>query len=726
MLRNNLKMAMRKLKKDRLYAFINVGGLAMGLAIALVVLTYARDKFSYDRYLPNVDRLYRVIQTGFAATPPGLARALGDRYPEFEKLTVVSAPTRHLFKLGQGKSFYLKGMVSADEHFLDVFRFPLLQGNPKTVLAHAGQMFITQSLAKRLFGDRNPVGEKLLVDNRDEYQVSGVMADVPENTHFRFQAVLSFTKARREERFGNTVKWFFYGDYIYALLRPNVDIAALEKKMSDWANREHPLQPKNYGLYLQPVTEIHLHSHFGNEISPQSDIRYIYFFVALALVVVGLVSINYMNLATARAISRSKEVGIRKVIGARRGQLVRQFLGESILLSCAALPLAWGLAEVAGPWLNRWAGTGLLPTLTFDWPVLLEFLTIVLLVGIVSGGYPALYLASLRPALILRRAVTPAGGGGGLRKILVVAQFTATVVLICATLAIHAQIEFIHNKRLGFEKDYVVTFTSYSVGESYPAFKQTLLQSPYILSVSSGSPLGIGYLTMSTTFSSAEGTKGRRLGFLNVDYDYLQTFGLRLKKGRTFSRDHPSDRDHGVILNETAAKLLGLADDPVGKDFKAGGDLYHVVGMVADFHNRSLRSPVQPIAFALSPGPNWTGLVRLDPQNVQAGLHDLRWAWEKFVPERPFEYAFLSDRIARQYAQERRLSQVFTAFSGLAVLLACMGLFGLAAFAAERRTKEIGIRKVLGATVANVVALLSKDFVKLVLLANLLGWPVAW
>lgn len=725
MFKKSFKIAIRSLRKQKSFALINISGLTLGLSVALLIAIFARHKISYDRYHPNAERLFRVVERGVATSPPGLAKALKDRYPEFEVITEIGHLKRYLIGTDFGKTYYVSDIITADEHFFKVFQHDILLGDPNTMLSQPSQMVLTKSLAKQLFGEDNPVGKTLTVEAESQYKITGVIKDIPLNTHFRFEAILSLSQDGRQRRFAEAINWRFFGDYIYARLRPNVDRAGLEAKMTEWARDAHPYKPKDFGLFLQPVTKIHLESNLRSEIAPQSDIRYLYFFIALAVVVLMVACFNYVNMATAQAVQRFREIAVRKSCGATRGQLIRQFLAESLLFSLIALPLSLVITEATLPLINGWAGEAVLPGMPFDLMALPFLFGIILLIGLGAGTYPAFFLSSFSPATILGKTA-PALKGGYLRKVLVVCQFAATVMLIFATLVIWLQLDYIRNKRLGFEKDYVLTFPSHFLSQNYLFFKETLLQNPDVLNVSSGPPTGIGHKNMIASVSPADSSRGFMMTVLEVDYDYLSTQGLTLKFGRTFSPQYGDDARNSVVLNEEAVKRLVFEGNPIGRIFGRGDGMWRVIGVIEDFHNNSLKSPVQPIAFRLNPGANWNGIVRLNPKNVQAGLEVTQKAWEQFVPERPFEYTFLSERIARQYQTEQRLARIFTFFAGLAVFIACLGLFGLALFAAERRTKEIGIRKVLGASIANVTALLSRDFVKLVLLATVISLPVAW
>ena len=480
-------------------------------------------------------------------------------------------------------------------------------------------------------------------------------------------------------------------------------------------------------LALLPVTRLHLHSKVHDEIAPTSDVRYLYLFSAIGLMILLIACVNYMNLATARSAQRAREVGMRKVLGAGRGQLIRQFLSESLLISLLAAPLALLLVEVGLSSVSRLIGQEITLDYVRDGWMLLALGGLVLLVGILSGSYPALFLSAFRPTHMLSgRGFSLRRGGVFLRKGLVVFQFTATVVFLIGAVVVHIQLDYLQNKRLGFDQEHVVTINSRALAENYAAFKQMLLESPHVKAVTSGMPLGIGWRSMTQEVKDDETQERWELDYLNADYDYLETLGLKLVAGRSFSPDFPSDAEASIMLSQAAARMFGLADIPVGERIEIAFGERTIIGVVEDFHNTSLHDPIRPIAIMLQPGFNTVVLVRLTPGDLSEKIALLEQTWAHFVPDRPFELAFLDDQIDQLYHAEERLARVFDLFSSLAVLIACLGLFGLAAFTAEQRTKEIGIRKVFGASVAGIVLLLSKDFFRLILLAFVVAAPIAY
>ena len=739
MLTNYLKIAYRNLVRQKGYAFINVAGLAVGLAACLVIALFVRHELSYDRFHPNADRVYRVVQPapdgegGQPRVPPGLAQVVESRFPEVEHATEVNWPRTTLVALG-GERNYVDDVVTVDDTFFGVFPFKLLRGNPKTALAGPNRLVLTRSLAGRLFGDQDPMGQVMRIEDEADYTVTGIMEDVPSNAHFSFQALRSLTAKQRTDRYGSDVRWDFFGDFLYVALHAGSDPEALEDKLMAYAKTaDTPEWVRNQmQLAVQPVTAIHLHSDLSGEIAPQSDVRYLYLFSAIGVLILLIACVNYMNLATARSAGRAREVGMRKVVGAHRGQLVGQFLGEAVLMGLLAMLLAVALAHLAVPLVNRLTGQVLEAGAATDGPGLLVMLGVVLVVSVGSGLYPALLLSRFRPVRMLRGHGSDKGGGRLLRQVLTTFQFAASAVLIIGTLVVQFQLDYVQNMRLGFDKEHVVTFRSSHLGEQYPAFKQAAEEHAAIESVTSGPPMGIGHANFRTSIGSVEGKKPDEitwLSVLTVDYDYAETMGLHLVAGRSFSRER-SDAGGTVLLSEAATQVLGIADDPIGKTVEINGLSEEgpptVIGVVEDAHNVSLHNPVELLAFALEPEGYWTGLARLAPGRTEAGLEALETTWNQFLPARPFAFEFLDDRIEAQYQAEQRLARIFGLFSVLAVFVACLGLFGLVAFTAEQRTKEIGIRKVLGASVASIVALLSKDFLKLVGIAFIIAAPVAY
>ena len=732
MLKNYLTIALRNLRRHKGYAFINVAGLAVGLAVCLVIGLFVQFKLSYDRFHPNADRVYRlyqinVTQGAMARTPPGITQALETALPEIERANVLWRSSRRLFHL-DAEPLFIENVVSTDEHFFEVFPYRLLQGDPQTALAGPGRLVLTRSQARTLFGDDDPIGRVLTYENTEALEITGIVADPPGNAHFQFNALRSLSEKERAKRYGSSVDWAFFGDYTYLLLHEGVDPAVLEAKIAAFEEAaDKPEYMKGAAqLALLPVTRLHLHSKFRDEIAPTSDVRYLYLFSAIGLLILLIACVNYMNLATARSARRAREVGIRKVVGAGRGQLIRQFLSESMLISLLALPLALLLVELTLPLVNTLTGEALRLDYADDGGILLALLGLVLLVGFASGCYPALFLSAFRPTGVLTgHSPGLRRGGIRLRRILVVFQFTATVIFLIGAVVVHRQLDYVQTKRLGFDQEHVVTIHSRALAEHYEPFKQILLESAHVKAVTSGAPPGIGWRSMSQQITDEQTQEQRWMDYLRTDYAYLETLGLTLVAGRSFSPDFPSDADESIILTQAAARQFGIADDPIGQRIENAFDASTVIGVVEDFHNTSLYEPIRPIIIGLRPGFNTVALVRLTPGDFAQKRAVLEQAWARFVPERPLPLAFLDAQIEQHYHAEARFARVFDLFSALAVLIACLGLFGLAAFTAEQRTKEIGIRKVLGASVTGIMVLLSKEFVRLVLVALVLATPVA-
>jgi putative ABC transport system permease protein len=738
MLKNYLKIAFRNLRKHKLYAAINVTGLAVGLACCLLILLFVRDELSYDQFHANADRIYRVemeVQGSdeverWDVTLFSVATNLPEAVPGVEDIVRVQPASRPLMaRTGTETRFYEDHVISTEPAFFDIFDFELVQGTA-VALAQPNTVILSESAAARYFPGEDPVGQHITEyeqwssDSKD-YEVVGVMADMPHNVHFRADFLLSMaTKlpeygARIDEVIANT----------YVLLNVDQSPAAFEARLPDFVQNTFPERylQREMRLALMPLTRIHLHSLAQDDIEPQGDIRYVYLFSAIALLVLLIACINYMNLATARAARRAKEVGVRKVVGAQRWQLIYQFLGESVLLAGLALVVALAMVQMALPAFNGLMGREMSLSLA-NGRVLAVLAGTALLVGVVAGSYPAFLLSAFRPATVLKGTVR-VRSLSVLRKGLVVFQFAVSVGLIVCTIIIQQQLHYVQHTRLGFDKDQVLlVHARTSLADRADIFRQALLQQAGIEAVGRGSAIP-GERTGITFFSQdkIEQYEGDTFVFDNYDVDahFTSTLGIELAEGRGFSDRFSGDAEGAILINETAARELGW-EDPLGKTIQFRAKPRQVVGVVRDFHLEDMRTEIAPVMLQLSPEASRYYVVKFNTDNLSALLANLDQTWQRFVPDQPFDYSFLDDDFAAMYRNEQRLGQLFTVFATLTILIACLGLFGLAAFTTEQRTKEIGIRKVLGASVTNLVGLLSKDFLLLITLACCIAAPLAY
>ena len=733
MFSNYLKISLRNIRKHKAYSFINIAGLAMGMTLCILIFLWVQDELSFDRFHENGGQIFRVLSTDFsggevfraAGVPSLLGPTLFEEYPEVVNYTRVQVGWDGYFLHLGDKNFMQERLATVDPSFFEIFHFPFLAGDPKTALADKFSMVLTETLAKKAFGNEDPMGKIIQIEDRD-YTVTGVIEDIPEGSHLQFDyAFPSINMADfRESKFDS---WAYSQFATYIELKKNADPQALSDKISNIVTKHIPESKKV--IFLQSLKDIHLHSKGINTwqvvYAPQGNITYVYIFTLTALLILALACVNFMNLATARAGTRIKEVGMRKVVGAVKRDLFKQFMGESLLFSCLAFVVAIILVKLLLPTFNILVGKQYILSFSSDPEVYLGLLGIVILTGLLSGSYPALYLSSFRPVNILK-AVTPFSlkKSGTMRKVLVVGQFAFSIILIAATVVISSQMHYIQSKDLGFDKDNIISFASYgAIGRNYEASKNELMENPNILSVCRGFPPSSGFgATTDVDWEGKNPTNEFMIGSDYVDYDYLETFGMEMAEGRFYSREFPTDPENFVV-NETAVKLMGL-QSPVGKRFSHLDQKGRIIGVVKDYHGGSLHSPIQPKVLKFSEG--FFVFVKFRPGDVAGMVEYLKEKWEKFVPGYPFRYDFIDQSIANQYENERQIEKIFSYFTGLAVFIACLGLFGLASFMAERRTKEIGIRKVLGAKVLTIVLLLSKEFVKWVLLANVLAWPIAY
>ncbi|MGD1892991.1 MAG: ABC transporter permease [Cyclobacteriaceae bacterium] len=768
MLKNYLKVTFRNLVKQRFYSLINIIGLAIGLATCLLIVAYVLNELSYDRYHTKADRIYRSYldfqmggqQGEFAVSPAPMAGVFKDVYPEIEE-TVRFRTQGEYTVFYDDKPYKEVEVAFADSTLFNVFDIPLLLGDTATALTEVNSLIINATSAEKYFGsdwrNSNPLGKTLLLGSRKTpYQVTGVYEDFPTNSHIPFTMMLSMA-TRGESR---SEEWLSNNFHTYFVLREHTDVAALDEKIQATfvsyavpqlekytnASYEEFLEAGNYfHYYLQPLTDIHLYSDLDIELQANGDIRYVYIFSFIALFVLLIACFNFMNLATARSAGRAKEVCIRKALGSVRQQLIRQFLLEAVIISLLSLALALLLAEFALPYFNDLADKQIRLDYVGQWYYLPVALLVALSVGLLAGSYPAFFLSAFRPAVVLKGKLSGGAKSNWLRSTLVVLQFSISIMLIISTVVVFRQLDHIQQRKLGYDREHVlVLHNTYHLGEQIDAFKNELLRQPNIINAAIS-----GYLPAQSFNSNSnaifpdknvQSDYTTTVPWWNIDYDYVPTLGMKIVEGRNFSRDFATDST-AMLVNQAAVKQFNLDKDgesPLGKvlsTFSGNGQeimSFTVVGVVEDFNYETMRRRINPMVMLLCGvgqyGGRSTGAVslRITPENINQTITAVEDQWNQFLPDLPFEYSFLDERFNNMYQSEQKVGDIFTLFCILAIFIACLGLFGLAAFMAEQRTKEIGIRKVLGASVISVVVMFSKDFTRLVLIALLIATPIAY
>ncbi len=751
MFQNYIKTAFRNLKRYKGYSSINLLGLAIGIACCILILLYVQDEFSYDRYALEYEDIYRIVlsvqtpergEMNVARTPPPWGPSLAEDYPEVESFVRFKTPMVSWLVSNEAvdKRFHEKGFYFADHTVFEFFNLPMLSGDPQTALVEPRTVVLTETVAQKYFGDEDPMGRILRLDNTYDFQITGVIEDVPRHSHFDFDILASISTLGVIPIYGGDVYLTWRSGlvpdlYTYIRLRKGSAPQELEDKMPEFLSRYmgEVLNRINvqFNPRLQPLSRIHLHSNLEAEIRANSDIRYIYIFSAIAVFVLVIACINFMNLSTARSASRAQEVGMRKVIGAQKRQLILQFLGESLLMAFLALLLAVVLVMVFLSFFNSLSGKQL--SLSLGNPLaVLGFVGVTLLVGLLSGSYPAFFLSSFEPVAVFRGSLKSGRSNARLRKFLVVFQFALSIIFIIGTGVVFRQLHYVQNKVLGFDKEQVVVLPMGDplARQVYLTFKDRVLQSPHVLALSGTNSVPGGLINIMLLLpEGAEAGNEVTMEAFFVDHDFVKTMGLELAAGREFSLEYSTDAAEAFILNETAVRQLGWEGQPLDKritiqGFRRG----RVIGVVKDFHSKSLHQRIEPLVIQIAPDPDaFLQLVtRIAPGNIERALDDIREAWEQVYPNDPFVYSFLDEDFDSLYRSERLRGRIFLTFSALAVLIACLGLLGLASFTAEQKTKEIGIRKVLGASEVSIVRLLSMEFIRLVLLAGLIAWPLAY
>jgi putative ABC transport system permease protein len=742
MFTNYLKIAMRNIFRHKSFSLINIAGLAVGMGCCLLIFLYVQSELSYDRFHEKADRIYGLVndvrfptgvtKTAYTSAFPGPTMA--EAFPEITSMTRLARARESFVFIHQTQLFEERNLLYADSTLLEIFSFPLVWGNPQTALKAPFSLVLKQSTARKYFGDANPLGQVLTANDNQSYTVTGVLADLPKNSHLQFDGLISMATAQQTGT-------FYFQDRLdlrfatYFLLRAGVEKAALEAKFPDYVERLiGDLQRANnffYQFRLVPLADMYLNSEYcGNGL--RGSWTNVVTFSAIALFTLAIACINFMNLATARSLLRAREVGVRKAIGAQRLQVAWQFLGESTLLCLIALAAAVFTAWLFLPIFNALSGNALEMTALLAPSYVLGLLGVGIVVGILAGIYPALALSRFNPVAVLKGRFISSAHGARLRQGLVVLQFAISVILIVGTAIVYKQIHFMQQQNPGFrtEQMLVVNFKGdKNVRQQIDAIKTELRKIPGVAGATASWMVpGAGRPEALARVEVPDGTRREiMMPVYPVDTDFLPLYNLQIIAGRNFSPDFATDAKEAFIVNETAVRELGYAapQEIVGKSFYEWGQEGRVIGVVKDFHYTSLHEKIRPMNFLLGSIPDYLTL-RLSGENLQQTMAEVESAWQRLAPQRPFDYRFLDEAFGAQYRAEQRFNRIVGSFSLLAIFIACLGLFGLASFAAERRIKEIGIRKVLGATVPNVIGLLSKDFVTLVLLANLLAWPVAW
>jgi putative ABC transport system permease protein len=726
---SHLKIAVRKIKRQRSFSFINIAGLAIGMACFILIVLWIQNELSYDKFHTNKDRLYRIqnkLSNGSYsnslsyALPP----ALKEEYPEVEEMARVWPWHRSLVKY-QDKSFDEENFYLTDPGFFNMFSFPFIHGNPETALQDKYSVVLTQETAQRYFGNENPVGKVLyLAAQNADFRVTGVIENTPANSHLQFD-MISRVEWLGEDRLARWREWVAPA---YVLLHSGAAADTVNTKIAD-IYKEHISPDNDVEPVLQPLTRVHLY-----ENGRSGAIVSVYIFSIIAFFILIMACINFMNLSTARSSLRSREVGVRKVLGATRAQVARQFLGEAVLISFLAMLLSLVCVWATLPAFNNFTAQELsLFSGNNVWIFLILFLT-VLFTGIVAGSYPALFLSSFQPVKTLKNRMDKNSGGLVFRRVLIIFQFTVSIGLILCTLLVSKQLRYVQNKDLGLNREYVVTLNNNpDLGKRFDVFKQELKNKPGILNVTSAAqrPMQVGQ-GIPVNWEGNPNEVPALWAYTMADYDFFETFDMEILLGRSFSKEFPTDEKGGCIINETAAKMLGL-ENPIGTNIFFGHMALdpslrnlHVIGVVKDFHYRSLYNSIGPFLFRIYKPYHFYVFIKIDANQITEALQIIKTVFEKYAPDYPFRYEFLDEAFNRQYVSDLELRRIFNLFSVLSIIVACLGLFGLASFTAEQKTKEIGIRKILGAPFSKIVSLTANEFLKWIIVANLIAWPVGY
>jgi putative ABC transport system permease protein len=753
MIKNYIKIAIRNLARYRIFTIINIIGLSTGLACCLFIAAYIYDELAFDRYPEQAGQLYRVgiklKQHGGIADYPHVDVAVGagmkNTYPEVLASTRVFGARSSFVRYGD-KEFKEEHITFCDSNFLELFSIPLLEGNQTRALLEPNSIVISKAFEKKYFGDESAIGKALTLDNAG-YKVTGIMDKVPDNSHFHFDAFMSMATIRYAYT-GTT--WSNIGFYTYLLLKKGADPRKLESEFPELAARyiipetEHDMgvglaeakkAMDNWRFYLMPVTSIHLNSHTKYELDANSDILYVYIFGSLGIFILLLACVNYTNLATASAMNRAREVGIRKTLGTSKSQLIKQFLIESIALSASAMAIALVLVYLLLPYFNEISGKQIRILFFLNYRVLALIILMIIVTGMIAGAYPAFFLSSFQTVSVLKGAPTHSGEKKvSLRSGLVIFQFIISTALIISTMVVYEQLHYLQNKKLGYDKSQVLVVKDfYLLRQNQIAFKDQLLKDKRVLgaTISNDVPVGRsdGDMDGSEVYAKEDKEDKNEIHavFFHVDYDYIKTLGIQMAAGRYFSRDYASD-SFATVINEATVRDLGWKDNvaALGKTIVYSGQHERkVIGVVQDFQFTSAKQKIAPLMMRLG-SSNGTIMVKIQTADLRNFFSDLKKNWAAFNPGVPISYYFLDERFASVYAAELRTGQIFTVLALVAVLIASLGLFGLVSYTTQQRAKEVGIRKVLGATVKQVLFLLSKEFVYLVFIAFSVSIPVSW
>ena len=751
MFKNFLTVAYRNVVKYKSYSLINIIGFALGISCFLLIFFFIRDELSFDTFHTKADRIYRVAeiytQSGnvqYIANSSGpWGPALAEDYPEVENYVRLMPPvTQYLVsRMDADLHFYEERFVYADNTLFDVFDFELLTGDIKSVLSEPNSVILTESTVKRYFGSENPMGKTIVVDKKIPFTVTGIIEDVPRTSHFKFDFLASFVTLENPgmREYAPLLRFFLDRRgtiYTYILLSEGASPDELEKKIPDFIEKYagEYLRTRTLNTLmptLQPLKSIHLYSHFEREWEPNGNIQHVYIFLGVAIFVLLIACFNFMNLSTARSALRAREVGLRKVVGAERPQLIFQFLSESIFMTTLAMIFAVGLTHALLPVLNQMTVKQIQIDYFSDWRIIPGLIFLTLLIGLISGSYPAFVISAFHPVRVLTGNLSAAVSGKKIRMILTVVQFSISIGLIVGLLVVREQMSFIKNKDIGYDKEQVVVLplTNEELRKGHGAYKDEILTFPQVLFVSASSTLmGQPPVTREARPADAGDEANMSYRLIEADIDFLKTFNMDIIAGRDFSNEFGDENSDAVIVNEETVKSLGL-ETPVGANFTMIKPVQakKIVGVVKNFHLESLHEVIQSVMISQGSNEPLRFLsIRVSPVNITQTLDALNKKWIGIFPGIPFQYSFFDEDFDALYRAEERLGKIFVYFTFLALVIACLGLLGLAAFVSQRRAKEIGIRKVLGARVVQIVLLLLKEFVILVGIANVIAWPLAY